>query len=126
MLGWNNASLTSIRNQMGKTKPNELFRLILKHKFRKTNIHLRYSSINSNLKNQFSSAFHRNIHFTSTLREQEHYRTSESAAYEGSGKTTISILNEDVQYVMIDSFSLSGFRLNTGLKGKKVFSVDSY
>ena len=57
------------------------------------------------------------IHSCDTLKEQEHFRQSESSSYEGSGKTTVTILNEDVTYILIDSFSLSGFRLNTGLKG---------
>lgn len=56
------------------------------------------------------------IHSCDTLKEQEHFRQSESSSYEGSGKTTVTILNEDVTYILIDSFSLSGFRLNTGLK----------
>ena len=55
---------------------------------------------------------------SSHLKEQEHFRQSESPSYEGTGKTTVTILNEEVQYVMIDAFSLSGFTLNTGLKGE--------
>ena len=55
---------------------------------------------------------------SSQLKEQEHFRQSESPSYEGTGKTTVTILNEEVQYVMIDAFSLSGFTLNTGLKGE--------
>ena len=59
----------------------------------------------------------------SKIQEKEHFRESESASYEGTGKTTVTILNEDVQYIMIDSFSLSGFRLNTGLKGKLLHKI---
>ena len=61
--------------------------------------------------------YKRYINTSSIANEREHYTKSESASYEGSGKTTVTILNEDVQYLMIDSISLSGFRLNTGLKG---------
>lgn len=58
----------------------------------------------------------RRIHSSNIIQEKEHFRESESASYEGTGRTTVTILNEDVQYIMIDAISLSGFRLNTGLK----------
>ena len=60
------------------------------------------------------------IHSCDTLKEQEHFRQSESSSYEGSRKTTVTVLNEDVTYILIDSFSLSGFRLNTGMKGNSI------
>ena len=60
------------------------------------------------------------IHSCDTLKEQEHFRQSESSSYEGSGKTTVTVLNEDVTYILIDSFSLSGFRLNTRMKGNSI------
>ena len=63
----------------------------------------------------------RRIHCSNSIQEKEHFRESESASYEGTGRTTVTILNEDVQYIMIDAISLSGFRLNTGLKGKFLF-----
>lgn len=56
------------------------------------------------------------IHTNKVNYEREHVMKSESASYEGSGKTTVTILNEEVQFIMIDSVGLSGFRLNTGLK----------
>ena len=70
-------------------------------------------SLNSKLHFQFI----RHIHSTLKLKEREHFLQSESASYEGTGKTTVTILNEDVQHIMIDAFSLSGFRLNTGMLG---------
>lgn len=49
----------------------------------------------------------RNFHATSIIR---------SGAYEGDGKTTLSILNKDLSYgLMIDSYSTAGFRLNNGI-----------
>ncbi|TRY61539.1 hypothetical protein TCAL_04173 [Tigriopus californicus] len=42
--------------------------------------------------------------------------TSESAAYDGPGKTTVSILNEENKRLMVDSFSVNGFRLNNNMK----------
>jgi len=56
------------------------------------------------------------IHTNKVNCEREHVLKSESASYEGSGKTTVTILNEEVKFIMIDSVGLSGFRLNTGLK----------
>ena len=70
------------------------------------------------IKYQPSYASIRLFHYSNIIQEKEHFRESESASYEGTGRTTVTILNEDVQYIMIDAFSLSGFRLNTGLKGK--------
>ena len=63
------------------------------------------------------------IHTNKVNYEREHVMKSESASYEGSGKTTVTILNEEVQFIMIDSIGLSGFRLNTGLKGNMQFDV---
>jgi hypothetical protein len=34
------------------------------------------------------------------------------AAYEGTGKTTVTILNEEINRVMVDAFSTRGFILN--------------
>ncbi|XP_046741264.1 NADH dehydrogenase [ubiquinone] 1 alpha subcomplex assembly factor 3 [Diprion similis] len=49
----------------------------------------------------------RKIHGSSIIRK---------SAYEGDGKTTISILNRDEIYgLMIDSYSNNGFRLNNGV-----------
>ena len=71
----------------------------------------------SNLNTQLHSVPERYIHCSHIVREREHLPKSESAAYEGTGKTTVTILNEDVQYIMVDSISLSGFRLNNGVQG---------
>eukprot|EP00096_Caligus_rogercresseyi_P003404 TRINITY_DN1635_c0_g1_i2.p1 TRINITY_DN1635_c0_g1~~TRINITY_DN1635_c0_g1_i2.p1 ORF type:complete len:183 (-),score=45.79 TRINITY_DN1635_c0_g1_i2:143-691(-) len=38
------------------------------------------------------------------------------AAYDGPGKTTVSILNEDSSTLMIDSYNTTGFRLNNSIK----------
>ena len=41
---------------------------------------------------------------------------TDSRAYQGHGKTTVNVLNKDVEdLLMIDSFSTHGFRLNSGL-----------
>jgi len=42
-------------------------------------------------------------------------RESESSGYDGPGKTTVDILNEDKQILMVDSFSVRGFRLNNDM-----------
>ena len=63
----------------------------------------------------------KSIHTNNICYEREHLIKSESASYEGSGKTTVTILNEDVQFIMIDSIGLYGFKLNTGLKGNIIF-----
>ena len=77
-----------------------------------------YSSLHNHmLSDSLPTVYQRYINTSSIANEREHYPKSESASYEGTGKTTVTILNEDVQYLMIDSISLSGFRLNTGLKG---------
>ena len=55
----------------------------------------------------------RKINTTQKLLEFRHTE-SESASYKGSGKTTISFLNDDQQYFLIDSFSAEGFRINQG------------
>ena len=60
------------------------------------------------------------IHSSGRLRTGPNFQQSESGAYEGTGKTTVTILNEDVQFVLVDSFSLEGFRLNNGLKGRPI------
>ena len=73
------------------------------------------------LKLPYSFTSNRHIQCSNIINEKEHFRESESASYEGTGRTTVTILNEDVQYIMIDSISLSGFRLNTGVKGKYLF-----
>ena len=73
------------------------------------------------LKLPYSFTPNRPIQCSNIINEREHFRESESASYEGTGRTTVTILNEDVQYIMIDSISLSGFRLNTGVKGKYLF-----
>ena len=65
------------------------------------------------------------IHTNKVNNEREHVLKSESASYEGSGKTTVTILNEEVKFIMIDSVGLSGFRLNTGLKGNMHFNISS-
>ena len=116
--GWHNITFKSIQYAMKNINSNELFGAIRKNKLPVINICLGRSNMLSRFKNQLPSILHkRPIHYSTILKEQEHYRQSESAAYDGSGKTTVTIINEDVQYIMIDSFSLSGFRLNTGLKG---------
>ena len=38
------------------------------------------------------------------------------AAYDGPGKTTVNILNENKEKLMIDAFSRVGFTLNNGMK----------
>lgn len=38
------------------------------------------------------------------------------AAYDGSGKTTVSFLNEDTTQLMVDGYSASGFTLNNRMK----------
>ena len=38
------------------------------------------------------------------------------AAYDGPGKTTVNILNENRDKIMIDGFSRVGFTLNNGMK----------
>ena len=76
-----------------------------------------FKSLNQNILYSHRSALKRFINTNKIDYEREHFPKSESASYEGSGKTTVTILNEDVQYILIDSISLSGFRLNTGLKG---------
>ena len=73
------------------------------------------------MKLPYSFTSKRQIQCSNIINEKEHFRESESASYEGTGRTTVTILNEDVQYIMIDSISLSGFRLNTGVKGKYLF-----
>ena len=70
-----------------------------------------------NLNTRLHFVTERYIHCSHIAKEREHLPKSESAAYEGTGKTTVTILNEDVQYIMVDSISLSGFRLNNGIKG---------
>ena len=66
------------------------------------------------------------IHTNKVNNEREHVLKSESASYEGSGKTTVTILNEEVKFIMIDSVGLSGFRLNTGLKGNMHFNLSYF
>ena len=63
------------------------------------------------------------IHTNRVNNEREHVLKSESPSYDGPGKTTVTILNEEVKFIMIDSVGLSGFRLNTGLKGKLHFNL---
>lgn len=38
------------------------------------------------------------------------------AAYDGPGKTTVSVLNQEVESLLIDSYSVKGFRLNNDMK----------
>lgn len=49
-------------------------------------------------------------------RHGSQHTTSESAAYDGPGKTTVSILNQETTRLMVDSFSVNGFRLNNNMK----------
>lgn len=37
-------------------------------------------------------------------------------SYDGPGKTTVSILNQDMPLLMLDSYSAVGFRLNNGMR----------
>lgn len=41
---------------------------------------------------------------------------SESASYEGSGKTTVSILNQEVNFLMVNAYGRYGFKLNSGTR----------
>ncbi len=41
--------------------------------------------------------------------------SNNSQNYDGPGKTTVDIMNEDSSYLMVDSFSVHGFRLNNGM-----------
>ena len=61
---------------------------------------------------------------------RRHFSTSISkfdAAYDGPGKTTVKILNENPYKIMIDSFSRYGFTLNNkmNLMGPSIILPDS-
>ena len=52
----------------------------------------------------------RNIHTS-----LNHHQSGSGGPYEGDGKTTVSILNKELtETLLIDSYAVQGFRLNTG------------
>ena len=42
--------------------------------------------------------------------------SSHSQNYDGPGKTTVNVLNQEVGFLMVDAVSASGFRLNNSMK----------
>lgn len=39
-----------------------------------------------------------------------------ASTYEGDGKTAAQVINKDMSYLMVDAFSVVGFRLNSGIR----------
>ena len=58
------------------------------------------------------------LHTASPLRCEtpRFHLESESKAYDGPGKTTVSVLNDEVELLMVNSYSTMGFRLNNDMK----------